>query len=496
MFELARTNTGLAGSALRHAQRLVASWQPLADLAFSDLLFLAPVEGEEGSRFVVLAHVRPTTAQTIYPVDPVGTIVHEVERGVVARAWRKGEIVGGDTAIVGGRERVRVQCVPVRHREELVGVMTRETAMTSGRRAGELEHHYAEVFDRLARMIAAGTFPFPFDELEIEETPRVPDGVILVDEDLRVVFSSPNALSSLHRMGIHAATQGLQLAEIGFDQGAIEHAFRTHLPVIDEIERSDATVLLQAMPLLDEDRVTGVLVLLRDVTDLRYRDRILLSKEATIRAIHHRVKNNLQTIAALLRLQGRRLKTTEAQEAIAESERRIRSIAIVHEKLSRDVTDIVPFADIVHPLVRVVEETVSTPELRLHFDVEGDAGDLPGELATPLAVVLNELMQNAADHAFPRHEEGDGPDHDGERPLEGHVRIVLGREGTDLVVEVVDDGVGLPPSFSLDRSRGLGLSIVHALVTGELGGAIEMHEDNGTRVALRIPLRQAQRIDL
>jgi hypothetical protein len=101
MFELARTNTGLAGSALRHAQRLVASWQPLADLVFSDLLFLAPVEGEEGSRFVVLAHVRPTTAQTIYPVDPVGTIVHEVERGVVARAWRKGEIVGGDTAIVG-----------------------------------------------------------------------------------------------------------------------------------------------------------------------------------------------------------------------------------------------------------------------------------------------------------------------------------------------------------------------------------------------------------
>jgi two-component sensor histidine kinase len=257
--------------------------------------------------------------------------------------------------------------------------------------------------------------------------------------------------------------------------------------VTDEIERAEATVLLQAIPLVDDERVDGVLVLLRDVTDLRYRDRILLSKEATIREIHHRVKNNLQTIAALLRLQGRRLETTEAQEAIAESERRIRSIAIVHETLSRDVGDIVPFSDIVHPLVRVVEETVSTPELRLHFAVEGDAGDLPGELATPLAVVLNELMQNAADHAYP-HAEGS--------TIEGRVRICLGREGTDLVVEVVDDGVGLPEGFSLDHGRGLGLSIVHALVTGELGGAIEMHEDGGTHVGLRIPLRQAQRIDL
>jgi two-component sensor histidine kinase len=199
------------------------------------------------------------------------------------------------------------------------------------------------------------------------------------------------------------------------------------------------------------------------------------------------VKNNLQTIAALLRLQGRRLKSTEAQQAIAESERRIRSIAIVHETLSRDAVDIVPFADIIHPLVRVVEETVSTPELQLRFEVEGDAGDLPGEVATPLAVVLNELMQNAADHAFPRSSTGSAT---------GRVRICLDRDGTDLVVDVIDDGVGLPLEFSLDDSRGLGLSIVHALVTGELNGAIEMSQDGGTRVGLRIPLRQARRIDL
>ena len=80
--------------------------------------------------------------------------------------------------------------------------------------------------------------------------------------------------------------------------------------------------------------MTGAVVLLRDVSDLRRRDRLLVSKDATIREIHHRVKNNLQTISSLLRLHGRRLESHEARAALEESVRRIRSIALVHETLS------------------------------------------------------------------------------------------------------------------------------------------------------------------
>ncbi|MEX0666213.1 MAG: sensor histidine kinase [Acidimicrobiia bacterium] len=487
LLELARTNTSLAGDALRHAQRLVATWQPLADLCFSDLLFLAPIQGEEGHRFVVLAHVRPTTAQTLYPSDLVGTIVEEQQRPIVARAWRKGEIVGGDAKVLEGDDRARVQCIPVRHQDELVGVLARETAMTSGRRSGEMERQYADVFDAFARMISDGTFPFARDEVEIDEAPRVADGVIVLDASLHVRFASPNAMSSLHRMGIYANAQGAPLAEIGFDHHAAESARRTQSPVIEEVERAETAVLVQATPLIEDERVSGVLLLVRDVTDLRHRDRILMSKDATIREIHHRVKNNLQTIAALLRLQGRRLESKEAQDAIEESERRVRSMAIVHETLSRDMGDVVLFADVVRPLVRVVEETVSTPELRLTFEVDGDAGDLPGEVATPLALVLNELMQNAVDHAFPRSAGG---------PAEGRVQIHLAREGDELLVDVADNGVGLPSGFVLDERKGLGLSIVHALVTGELNGSIELRDDQGTRVHLRIPLRHAGRAEL
>jgi two-component system, sensor histidine kinase PdtaS len=487
LLDLAHANTDLQGAALRHLQRLVASWQPLADLCFADLIALAPVEGEEGHRFVVLAHVRPVTGQTLYPAELVGTVVQEVERPLVARAWRKHEIVGGDATVLGSAERARTQCIPLLLHDEPIAVVSREAPTASGRRQGELERVYLDTFERFARMMTEEAFPFARDEVQLEEAPRVADGVILLDDQLQIRFTSPNAISSLHRMGIHAYTNGLQLGEIGFDQDAAETAFRLRVPVTEEIERGETSLLIQAIPLLEHGRSTGAMLLVRDVTDLRRRDRILLSKDATIREIHHRVKNNLQTIAALLRLQGRRLHSTEAQEAIKESERRIRSIAIVHETLSRDATDIVDFADIIGPLVRVVEETVSTPELRLHFDVEGDAGWLPGEVATPLAVALNELMQNAVDHAFPVDEGGES---------EGQVRVRLRRGEGELAIDVIDDGVGLPPGFTLEQSRGLGLSIVQGLVTSELGGSLELRDDGGTRVSLRVPLKPAGRVEL
>jgi two-component sensor histidine kinase len=487
LFDLAHANTELQGAALRHLQRLVASWQPLADLCFADLLALAPVEGEEAHRFLVLAHVRPVTGQTLYPAELVGRVVQEVERPLVARAWRKREIVGGDATVIGSSERARTECIPLMLQGAPIAVVSRESPTASARRQGELERIYLDVFERFARMMTEGSFPFARDEVQLEEAPRVADGVIILDEALQIRFTSPNAISSLHRMGIHSYTNGLQLGEIGFDQDAAETAVRLRVPVTEEIERGDTSVLIQAIPLLEHGRSTGAMLLVRDVTDLRTRDRILLSKDVTIREIHHRVKNNLQTIAALLRLQGRRLRTTEAQEAIRESERRIRSIAIVHETLTKDTSDVVDFAQIIGPLVRMVEDTVSTPELQLHFDVEGEAGLLPGEIATPLAVALNELMQNAVDHAFPEDEFAAG---------EGHVLVRLQRRDGELAIDVIDDGVGLPPNFSLESSRGLGLSIVQGLVTSELGGSLEVRDDHGTRVSLRVPLKPAERVEL
>ena len=165
--DLAVARTALSGSDLVHMERLVSSWRHLADLSFADILLLAPIAGEEGHRFVVLAQVRPVTGQTNYPQDLVGTVVDEVERPLYARCWRAGDIVRGDTAALGSKDRVRVQVIPVRRADALIGIVTREESMTLARRSGELERTYFDVFDRFARMIADGTFPFDVDEVEI-----------------------------------------------------------------------------------------------------------------------------------------------------------------------------------------------------------------------------------------------------------------------------------------------------------------------------------------
>ena len=143
------------------------------------------------------------------------------------------------------------------------------------------------------------------------------------------------------------------------------------------MERGDITIVLRCIPLLDRGRVDGAVVLLRDISELRSRDRLLVSKDATIKEIHHRVKNNLQTISSLLRLQGRRLTEPSAKAAIEESVRRIRSIALVHETLSREDGDEVDFGEIVRPLVRMVEEGLTSPDRPVGFAIAGDAGKLP-----------------------------------------------------------------------------------------------------------------------
>ena len=169
--------------------------------------------------------------------------------------------------------------------------------------------------------------------------------------------------------------------------------------------RPDVIVLVHCTPLLVAGTVTGAMVLLRDVTDLRRLDRLLLSKDAAIREVHHRVKNNLQTISSLLRLQARRLAPGQGQEALREAERRVRSIAVVHEILSREPGDEVPFDEIVASLVRMAEDSaVSGHSVDIH--VTGDIGEVGADVATPLAVVLAELLQNAVEHAFPSNDGG------------------------------------------------------------------------------------------
>ena len=136
--------------------------------------------------------------------------------------------------------------------------------------------------------------------------PRGGDGVVVLDADTRVRYASPNAVSAMHRVGISANAVGQTLAELGIAETAARHAFERLEPVVEEFEQTaDVTLLTRTIPTLKRTgrqvSVTGGVVLLRHVSELRRRDRLLLNKAVTNREIHHRVKNNLQTISSLLR---------------------------------------------------------------------------------------------------------------------------------------------------------------------------------------------------
>ena len=488
LIDIARL-TCLDDPEVEHLQRLVAAWGFLADLSFADLLLFVPTEGERESaqKFIVVGQIRPTTSQTLYREDQVGRVVSRGDRPDVGRAWRIGQIIDDELRLTTPGEVARVQCIPVRWKGELVGILSRESVPSVGRRPGELERVYVEIFDRFARMMAAGEFPFEAEDTEPNEAPRVGDGVARLDATGRVDYASPNFVSALHRMGLHGNVRDARLSEIGFDESAVRAAFAIGLPILEEVEHNDLSLLVRCIPMLDRGVVTGAVVAIRDVSDLRRRDRLLISKDVTIREMHHRVKNNLQTISSLLRLQARRLESYEAREAIEEAVARIRSIALVHETLSGSTaaSQEVDFDDIVRPLVRLVEEGLLSPDRKVRMVVEGEAGALRAEVATPLAVVLTELLQNAVRHGFPE---------DGSHGA-GTVRVCMDNDGRRLLLEVIDDGVGFRDGGRHDADDGsassLGLTIVRTLVT-ELGGTLALKSQGGTAFELTIPLDVAR----
>jgi two-component sensor histidine kinase len=217
-------------------------------------------------------------------------------------------------------------------------------------------------------------------------------------------------------------------------------------------------------------------VLVRDVTEVRSRERQIVGMDATIREIHHRVKNNLQTVAALLRLQARRLDAPGARAALEESVRRVSAIAMVHETLSQALEESVEFDRIADQVLAMCAE-VAAPETQVRVERHGSFGELPAEVATPLAMVLTELVQNAVEHGY-------------DATSSGCVRVQVERAPEQLDVVVVDDGRGLPAGFTLTGSVRLGLQIVRTLVEGELRGTLRVEPDagGGARAVLGLAL--------
>ncbi len=477
----------LAPDEIHKLRELVADWQLLSDLSFADLILWVPLRKDSlswPSGYIAVAHIRPTTAATVFAHDVIGDEIAWGERSYIDQALSGAEIVRDTQPQLVGDVMIKEETIPVLMDERVIAVISRHRNSELMRQPSRLELNYREIAHELYRMVAEGNFPYKSAGPLFDPTPRVGDGLIRLDVNGVISYASPNARSAFSRMGWTNELAGYSLGEISESvsrekSDAREEAYVTSLSGRSlrrvEVENAGGTIDLIVLPILaGQDRI-GAIVLLNNVTELRRRERELVTKDATIREIHHRVKNNLQTVSALLRLQARRIEDPGASQALNEAVRRIASIALVHETLSNSPDASVEFDDVLDRLVSHALEL--TPRMgELTISRKGELGSLEPRIATPLALVITELIYNALEHGL----ESEGTE----------LVIAIERGTTHAKVTISDDGVGLPEGFSLAESSNLGLQIVRTLTENELRGTLTLTSDEKqTQAELVFPIK-------
>lgn len=270
---------------------------------------------------------------------------------------------------------------------------------------------------------------------------------------------------------------------------AIENLEDEHPARDDVLIRQEHLVSMLAVPLVVREKAIGVLSCytnrprdfgesdvalfstLANQTALAIENARLVTNAAVVREMHHRIKNNLQTVAMLLRMQSPGGDNLSTRDVLQISVNRILSIAAVHEILSQEGFRFVDVKDVADRIAQLTAQNMLSPERRIHIHVTGDAIVLPSKPATSLALVINELLQNALEHAFVDQ-------------AQGTVTISLSHSPQHFVIEVSDDGVGLPK----ERTSSTGLEIVETLVRDDLRGKIAFKSGKkGTRASIHLP---------
>ncbi len=265
---------------------------------------------------------------------------------------------------------------------------------------------------------------------------------------------------------------------------------RFEQPALAEMARREGVSSMASVPLLVKSRKIGVLncyterphhftdeeisvlTALGNHAAIAIEHAKLMVKSAIIQEMHHRVKNNLQQIASLLRLQMHYIGERSVEQVLTESLNRILAIASVHELLAREDLDIISVKKVAETIVAATSQSVVAPGKHIRMHIEGPDILLPSSQATSVALVLNELLQNAVEHGF------------GEGVNDGHIAVVLAEEPHLIRLAVSNDGTPLPENFDFKKVDSLGLQIVDSLVRGDLSGKFTLTQQDGKTLAL------------
>ncbi len=437
-------------------------------------------------QILVARHAAPHSLSSIYLDDMTGRIYTPAMQPSVSRALMEDR--GGRKAKGALSEPLSSGAPVIQHvypvhnaANRVIAAVLVETNMIEYERHRRRDQPFRQAVRWLQSMAVRG-------EIEIAEIGRgfgSLDGIYLVDEQVRISYMSGIAMNLFRSIGLVADMRGGPVSDLEEqDELIVSQAMQANCCVQTRHETEDGRVWVRtAVPLRAPlgslyhmrmrmrrqlpwaspipagrtPQVDGVLVFVHNATETVQRQRELNVKSAIIQEVHHRVKNNLQTIAALLRIQTRRCKSEEAKQYLTDAVNRILSMSVIHEYLSQDEHRPINIRDVCQRILRQAQQVTINPGQYVDIAMEGPNIRLPAGQATASALVVNELLMNAIEHGLRDRENG-------------KIRIVLEDLGDEVRITVLDNGLGLPSDFAPDQSRSLGLQIIHTLVTDDLKG--------------------------
>jgi len=466
MFEeigrLCTKHTYLSPEDIAIVTSIASRLQLFADAARADLLVTVPTKTPSAA--IVVAQAFPTTTQPIHPVTLVGQPVLYQNEPEIIQAQNTGAFILRYVRISDSSS-IAKSITPVKNSQGwTVGCLVMEKDISE-------ETQLALRAERLETVAAglAGAFLQSASRQDIVAS-ALDEGLLFVDKTGAITYANKAATRML-RAGLTGQALGTILPDIDLQSGAGRHAM-----ISQEVNAGGSVLSVQIIPLNGSNPEAAALVVLRNLTDSRNKERALLRQAVVIREIHHRVKNNLQTVASLLRLQARRAESPEVKETYAGSISRIMSMALVHEILSHEPSGCVSLKEVVGKLVQAIAQALASPAVSIQTEVVGEDLSLDSDLATCLCLILNELIQNCFKHAFVG-------------MTEGKVVVGIKRKGNRAYIDVWDNGVGMAPLERTKKGHGLGFQLVETLVE-QLKGDFVIKDIYGTQVCISFPVTE------
>lgn len=298
------------------------------------------------------------------------------------------------------------------------------------------------------------------------------DAILIFDKSGNLQFKNMKAEAIYKMLGYMEDIEGLHYDNLSLDGTTFREIMQRSIKPTNEnpeVNIGNYYFLIKKVFIPEEE--LQVAVILHDITQIKNREAEIVLKTVAIGEIHHRIKNNLQTIASLLRLQSRRSSNSESKTLLKDSVNRILSIAATHELLSKQLTDNVCLLDVIQNVCNNIRRCYSDAE-NIQLDISANQNfSIDSDRATVIALIVNELVQNCYDHAFSNNKEG-------------NIKVFLLKQCQVIIVEVQDNGSGF--NNMKDTIKSLGLTIVKTYVEDKLNGSISFQSDHsGTNVTIK-----------